>query len=142
MELLNQWWALREDKSDKLNYTLIPPQMLARVAKTYTDWWKVHWKFNRLKWDKQFMTICKESSMRHFMQWMSWETDEDHMAACVFNLFAYETLKDKLSGKLDNYMKEKLTDMVDKSYFKEFSKEISEEDFKKHFIDKYAAWLD
>lgn len=113
MNLISRWGALREDKSDKINYTLIPTKMLARVAKHYTDWGKVHWDYNWLRWDNEFMQMCKESAFRHFIQWVEWQEDEDHLAACVFNMFSYDILKDKLNGNLDNYMKSKLEDMID-----------------------------
>lgn len=114
MELLNQWgWALRENKTNKLNYTLIPPQMLARLAKRYSEWWQTHWDWNWLKWDKKYMDMCKESAYRHFTSRVAWCEEEDHAIACVRNIFAYETLKDKLNGKLDPYLKEKLQDMID-----------------------------
>ena len=134
-DMIIQWWALREDKTNKIDYTLIPPEMLTRVAKRYTEWWKDHWNFNRLKWDKQFIDICKQSAFRHFIQWMSWESDEDHMAACVFNLFAVETLKVKLNWILDDYMKEKLNEMLDKPHHKELSDEITIEQYN-DFINK------
>lgn len=38
----------------------------------------------------------KASAARHFAQWITGETDEDHMAAVVFNLFAHEVTKEKL----------------------------------------------
>jgi len=36
------------------------------------------------------------SAYRHFMQWITGETDEDHAAAVLFNITAAETLKYKL----------------------------------------------
>lgn len=33
----------------------------------------------------------KSSAFRHFMQWFCGETDEDHAAAVMFNLLAFET---------------------------------------------------
>jgi len=43
----------------------------------------------------------KASCFRHFMQWFSGETDEDHAAACYYNIQAYEYVK----GKLDKAKK-------------------------------------
>lgn len=40
----------------------------------------------------------KASAARHFSQWMSDETDEDHMAAVIFNLQMAEMVKWKLNG--------------------------------------------
>lgn len=33
----------------------------------------------------------KESALRHMMQWLCGETDEDHAAAVAFNLFMHES---------------------------------------------------
>jgi hypothetical protein len=38
----------------------------------------------------------KASALRHMNQWVAGETDEDHMAAVMFNLIAYETTRYKL----------------------------------------------
>lgn len=38
----------------------------------------------------------RASALRHLMQWACGETDEDHAAAVVFNLMAYESIKLKL----------------------------------------------
>jgi hypothetical protein len=41
----------------------------------------------------------RQSALRHMQQWASDEMDEDHAAACVFNLIAYETTKWKIHQK-------------------------------------------
>lgn len=41
----------------------------------------------------------KASAMRHFMQWMCGELDEDHAAAVFFNLMAAEYVKGKLKSE-------------------------------------------
>lgn len=41
----------------------------------------------------------KSSAYRHFMQWITGETDEDHAAAVVFNLLAHETTSYKMRVK-------------------------------------------
>lgn len=42
----------------------------------------------------------KASAFRHFMQWYTGEIDEDHSAACYFNLMAAEYVKWKLNNEL------------------------------------------
>lgn len=42
----------------------------------------------------------RQSAARHFTQWMCGETDEDHMAACVFNLFGAEYVKWRLESEV------------------------------------------
>ena len=57
-------------------------------------------KYGYRNWEKanskEELNRFKQSSMRHFMQWFSDEKDEDHVAAILFNLNAYEWLKEKL----------------------------------------------
>lgn len=40
----------------------------------------------------------KSSAFRHLMQWMCGNTDEDHAAAVMFNLMAYETTGYKMGN--------------------------------------------
>ena len=41
----------------------------------------------------------KSSAFRHMMQWLSNETDEDHMAASLFNMLQAENVKWRLEHK-------------------------------------------
>lgn len=41
----------------------------------------------------------RASAARHFAQWMAGETDEDHMAAVMFNMTAVAYMEWKLSGR-------------------------------------------
>lgn len=43
------------------------------------------------------MTRMLSSAQRHFAQWVCGETDEDHAAALMFNVLAYETTKYKVN---------------------------------------------
>lgn len=38
----------------------------------------------------------KKSAFRHFRQWLRGDVDEDHAAACYFNINGYEYVKSKL----------------------------------------------
>jgi hypothetical protein len=64
--------------------------LLARGAEKYED----------RNWEKaqgeEELERFKSSADRHLMQWMCDESDEDHAAAVVFNLLAYETIKWKI----------------------------------------------
>lgn len=97
--LMDQWWALREDKTEKIKYHLIPTSMLKRLAIHYTNGGKLHWDRNWEWWDMKYAELAKESARRHFIQRQNGEQDEDHMAACTWNLFAYEYLKEKNKSK-------------------------------------------
>lgn len=57
-------------------------------------------KYGRNNWQlansEEELERFKSSAMRHFMQWVTGEDDEDHMAAVMFNLNAAEYVKYKL----------------------------------------------
>jgi len=80
----------REDKSHKLDFTLIPIPVLKRLAKHYTDGAVVHGKNNWMK-SKDLQTF-KESAYRHMIQWQNGELDEDHAMSLCWNVFCYEFL--------------------------------------------------
>ncbi len=64
--------------------------LLSRGAEKYTErnWEKAN--------SKKELNRYKSSAYRHFFQWISGETDEDHAAAVMFNLMCYETIKYKM----------------------------------------------
>jgi Domain of unknown function (DUF5664) len=77
---------LREDKKDKLDYTLIPIEPLKALAKHYTDGAKVHGDWN---WKKCVdMNSFKSSAYRHLIAVLEDDTTEDHISACIWNLMA------------------------------------------------------
>jgi hypothetical protein len=69
--------------------------LLGRGAEKYSD----------RNWEKaggsEELERFKSSAFRHFMQWLNDESDEDHAAAVVFNLLAYETTLYKLKAQDD-----------------------------------------
>jgi len=62
-------------------------------------------KYGYRNWEKadsqEELNRFYASAWRHFVQAMSGEDDEDHIAACVFNLNAIVYLKYKLGYKED-----------------------------------------
>ena len=82
----------RDVQGNKPRYDLIPLPMLKRVAELYargaSKYGDSNWKLADT--DEELQRF-KASAFRHFVAWMDDETDEDHMAAVVFNLFAFET---------------------------------------------------
>jgi len=56
-------------------------------------------KYSRRNWEKansiEELDRAKASAFRHFMQWYTGETDEDHAAAVFFNINEVETIKYK-----------------------------------------------
>lgn len=69
-------------------------QMLVRWAALMTAGAK---KYGLRNWEKadsdEEMNRFKESAFRHFMQWFAGHEDEDHAAAVMFNINAYESTK-------------------------------------------------
>ena len=58
-------------------------------------------KYDARNWEKaageEEIARAKSSAFRHFMQWLTGETDEDHAAAVIFNLLVVETTRSKLA---------------------------------------------
>lgn len=94
-ELIDQWWALREPKDNKIRYDLIPLDQVERLAIHYTKWAVAHWDRNWEGGNQAYADKCKESAWRHFMARQRGEVDEDHAMALVWNIFAYEHLTKK-----------------------------------------------
>ncbi len=73
-------------------------QFLTRVAELFARGAE---KYADRNWEQanstEELARMKESAFRHFIQWMSGEEDEDHAAAVVFNLLAYESTITKLT---------------------------------------------
>lgn len=66
--------------------------LMARGAEKYSD---RNWEqFS----DQDALDRAKASAMRHLIQWMTDEDDEDHAAAVYFNVMAAEYVKGVLNG--------------------------------------------
>lgn len=67
-------------------------ELLARGAEKYGE---NNWQLaNSLVEYRRF----KRSGLRHMLQWMAGEIDEDHAAAVLFNIMAAENTKRKIDG--------------------------------------------
>jgi hypothetical protein len=97
---------IRDVNGDKPRFDLIFPegipyeyQFLTRLAGLLT---RGALKYGERNWEKasgeEEMARFKASALRHLLQWMCGEDDEDHAAATVFNLLAYETTKVRRDG--------------------------------------------
>ena len=92
---------LRDDKTDKLNFDLIPVWFLERLARLYTDGAKARGKNNwLLASNEKDLESFRESAWRHFIQYMKGDRDEDHMMAVVFNLVGSEYVKNKIANNI------------------------------------------
>jgi hypothetical protein len=65
-------------------------ELMARGADKYGD---RNWELAR---GQEELERYYDSAFRHFMQWVTGETDEDHAAAVMFNIVAAETVKFKM----------------------------------------------
>lgn len=93
--------ALRENKSGKGRYDLIPPAALRRVALHYEEGGKRHGDNN---WQKG-MPFHKalDPALRHLQQYLEGDRSEDHLAACVWNCFAIMFYEEQIKKGLLNF---------------------------------------
>lgn len=94
--------GMRRDTTEgKPRYDLIPLSMLKRLAELYARGAE---KYGDSNWtlanSEEELQRFKASAFRHFVQWQMGEVDEDHAIAAVWNIFAYETIKEKINGKI------------------------------------------
>ena len=94
--------GMRRDTTEgKPRYDLIPLEMLTRLAELYARGAEKYGDSNwQLANSEEELQRFKASAFRHFIQWQSGDIDEDHAIAAVWNIFAYETIKEKLNGKI------------------------------------------
>lgn len=97
----------RDVQSGKPRFDLLLPvgvphsdQFLTRVAELLARGAE---KYDERNWEKASgeaeLSGFKASAIRHLMQWLAGETDEDHAAAVVFNLLGAETVKWKMRNE-------------------------------------------
>lgn len=89
----------RDVEDDKPDYTLIRKGPLFRRWAEHLT--KGARKYGRHNWtlacSDEEMERFQRSASRHFEQWIDGERDEDHAAAVIFNLNAYEYVRDRLA---------------------------------------------
>jgi hypothetical protein len=89
----------RDTQEGKARFDLLFPldvpyteQFMTRVAELLCRGVE---KYGTRNWEKagtaEEMERFRASAMRHLAQWLAGDPDEDHAAAVVFNLLAYET---------------------------------------------------
>ena len=94
---------VRDTQDGKPRFNLMFPlgvpyqeQMITRLAELLERGMD---KYGWRNWEKadsdEELIRFRESAHRHFIQWLTGETDEDHCAAVIFNLIAAETVKYK-----------------------------------------------
>ncbi len=92
---------VRDTSKDKTRFDLVfDGPMFKRWAEHLTLGAK---KYTARNWmgakSQEELERFRESAVRHFMQWLAGETDEDHAAAVFFNINGYEYTKAQLKTK-------------------------------------------
>lgn len=95
----------RDTQEGKPRFDLIMPLGIPYGEQLITRWAELMArgaeKYDARNWEKaegpEELERFKASAMRHFMQWMMDETDEDHGAAVLFNIQGAEMVKHKMS---------------------------------------------
>ena len=89
----------RDTAENKPRYDLIYLPMITRLAELHE---RGVAKYGERNWEKansvEEMNRFKASAFRHFIAWVQGEEDEDHAAAVLFNINAYEFTKEKLNN--------------------------------------------
>lgn len=92
---------VRDITDGKIDYSLVfDGPLIDRFAEHLT---KGAMKYDKRNWmradGQEELDRFKESAVRHFRQWLRGDNDEDHFAAVIFNLNAFEYLKEKLQSR-------------------------------------------
>lgn len=101
-----QSWMKRDTQEWKPRYDLIERSMLKRLAIHLAKWAEKYGDNNwKLADSPEELARFHSSAMRHFMQWMDGEVDEDHASAVLFNVIAVEFVKEKINSKVADVMR-------------------------------------
>lgn len=92
---------MQRDTGNKTRYDLVfDGPMFARWAEQLTKGAK---KYDARNWMKaatpEEMERFRQSTVRHFVQWLNGNTDEDHAAAVYFNINGYEYVKQRIADE-------------------------------------------
>ena len=88
---------VRDTQNDKSRYDLVDWPMIKRWADLMQ---RGAIKYGEHNWKKANtateLSRFQASALRHMVQWFNGDTDEDHAAACYFNIAGAEMVKEKL----------------------------------------------
>jgi dATP/dGTP diphosphohydrolase, N-terminal len=89
---------VRDIQTNKPRYDLVDWPMIRRWAELMQ---RGAIKYGEHNWKKaatqEELDRFRASALRHMVQWFNGDTDEDHAAACFFNLAGAEMVKAKLN---------------------------------------------
>lgn len=90
----------RDVQEGKPRYDLLDRPMLKRwaglMARGAEKYGENNWK--KAETEEELRRF-ESSALRHMMQWLDGEIDEDHASACMFNIAGAEMVKSKLEQK-------------------------------------------
>lgn len=98
--------GMRDSETGKPRFDLLLPygvpfeeQYLTRVARLMARGAE---RYDERNWeqfsDRAALDRARSSALRHFIQWVNGEIDEDHAAAISFNVMAAEHIRQKLES--------------------------------------------
>jgi hypothetical protein len=91
---------VRDIQTNKPRYDLVDWAMIKRWAELMQ---RGALKYGENNWKKaateEEMQRFKASALRHMVQYFNGEIDEDHAAACYFNIAGAEMVREKLNAK-------------------------------------------
>ena len=95
---------MRDDDTNKPHFEYLLPSNMAYKDQLLTRWAELMQrgavKYGSRNYENastpEELERYKSSAMRHFIQWMCDEEDEDHAVAVMFNLMCAEMVKGKL----------------------------------------------
>jgi hypothetical protein len=98
----------RDVNTGKARFDLIMPMLMPYRAQLLTRWAELMGrgaeKYDARNWEQaatlEELERFRESAFRHFLQWLTGETDEDHAAAVLFNISGAEYVKWRLSCRV------------------------------------------
>ena len=93
---------VRDTAVDKIDYTLIlDGPMFKRWAVHLTNGAKKYAKRNWMKAEGEAeRNRFRESAVRHFVQWLDGDRDEDHAAAVIFNINGVEFIDENRERRI------------------------------------------
>jgi hypothetical protein len=129
--------AVRDPSSGKGRYDLISPYATFRLALHYEAGAK---KYEDRNWEKGFLASrCFDSAKRHLDKWLMGKTDEDHLAAAAWNVFAIMHFESQKPEMIDVGPKPAIADAQDA--FQKFMKRTVNKDItrkRETVVDKKA----
>lgn len=130
---------VRDVADDKVDYTLVlDGPLFDRLARHLTEGAK---KYSKRNWmgahTQEEYDRFRESMVRHLIQYLRGDTDEDHFAAVAFNLNGMEYTKQHID---EEKMKKQIEESADRSHIIHVGTEIPAEDRRRGPADRRVCY--